>query len=37
MARLTILAQFNNDPDEKSAQALLTRGKNIFGPEEKDH
>ena len=34
--RLTILAEFNNDPEEKSAQALLTRGKNIFGAEEKD-
>ena len=36
MQRLTQLAEFNNDPFEKSAQALLQRGKNIFGPEEKD-
>jgi hypothetical protein len=34
--RLTILAEFNNDPNEKSAQALLTRGKNLFGADEKD-
>lgn len=34
--RLTILAEFNNDPNEKSAQALLTRGKNLFGANEKD-
>ena len=36
MTRLTVLAEWNNDPDENSAQALLTRGKNIFGPEERD-
>lgn len=36
MQRLSILAEFNNDSSEKSAQALLTRGKNIFGPDEKD-
>lgn len=30
------MAEFNNDPNEKSAQALLTRGKHIFGPDEKD-
>lgn len=37
MSRLTILAEFNNNPEEKSAQLLLSRGKNIFGPDEKDH
>lgn len=36
MGRLTTLAEFNNDPDEKSAQALLTRGRTIFGPNEPD-
>ena len=36
MDRLSILAEFNNSKDEKSAQALLTRGNNIFGPEELD-
>ena len=37
MERLTILAEFNNNKDEgKSAQSLLTRGKNIFGADEKD-
>ena len=36
MDRLSVFAEFNNDPHENSAQALLTRGKNIFGPEEKD-
>jgi hypothetical protein len=34
--RLSILAQVNNDPNEKSAQALLTRGKFIFGDDEAD-
>jgi predicted house-cleaning noncanonical NTP pyrophosphatase (MazG superfamily) len=37
MSRLTILAEFNNNPEEKSAQLLLSRGKNIFGPDEPDH
>ena len=36
MDRLTIFAEFNNNKDEKSAQSLLTRGKNIFGADEKD-
>ena len=36
MNTLAVLAEFNNDKDEKSAQALLARGKNIFGAEEKD-
>lgn len=37
MSRLTILAEYNNNPEEKSAQLLLSRGKNIFGPDEPDH
>ena len=37
MGRLAKLAQFNNDPNiEQNAESLLSRGKNIFGPEEKD-
>lgn len=32
--RLRVLAEFNNDPNEKSAQALLSRGKGMFGPDE---
>ena len=36
MNRLASLALFNNDKEEKSAQALLQRGQHIFGPDEKD-
>ena len=34
--RLRNFAVFNNQKDEISAHALLTRGNTIFGPEEPD-
>jgi len=34
MDRLHEFAKFNNNKDEKTAQGLLSRGNNIFGPEE---
>lgn len=36
MKRLTIMAEFNNDPREQSIQVLLARGNKIFGQEEQD-
>lgn len=36
MKRLTIMAEFNHDRNEQSIHILLARGKNLFGPDEKD-
>ena len=36
MDRMKILAEHNFDPAKNSSEELLSRGRNIFGPDEPD-